>query len=156
MMGYSIEVKELPSQLTLQISKQVTFETIPAAMGEAFGAIMAQAEAGGATYAGPPFVIYPGGFEGDFPMVLHMPVAPGAAAPDPASGVELGEVAGGTAACVMHMGPYERLGEAYEAAQTWLQQNGKTPSGPPREIYLNDPGSVGPDELLTEIAFPIA
>ena len=155
-MDYTVQVKELPAQLTLQITKQVTFETIPAAMGEAFAAVMAQAEAGGATYAGPPFVIYPEECVGEFPMVLCMPVAPGGAAPDPASGVELTEVAGGTAASVMHMGPYERLGDAYAAMQTWLQANGKTPAGPPREIYLNDPGSVAPQELLTEIAFPIA
>ncbi len=81
---------------------------------------MAQAEAGGATYAGPPFVIYPEECVGEFPMVLCMPVAPGGAAPDPASGVELKEVAGGKAASVMHMGPYERLGDAYGVMQTWL------------------------------------
>ena len=41
--------------------------------------------------------------------------------------------------------------------QTWLKANDKAPAGPPREIYMNEPDEVGgPDELLTEVAWPVA
>jgi effector-binding domain-containing protein len=155
-MDYTIQVKQLPAQLALRTSKTVTMESIGPDVGEAFAAIMAQAEAGGHTFAGPPFAIYPEECVGQFPLVLCMPVAPGGAAPAAESGVELDEMPGCTAACTMHMGPYVGVGEAYKALQTWLTANGRTPAGPPREIYLNDPGTVAPDQLLTEVAWPIS
>jgi effector-binding domain-containing protein len=37
----------------------------------------------------------------------------------------------------------------------WIQEQGHQIAGAPREIYLNDPKSVIPDDLLTEIQFPI-
>ncbi len=154
-MDYSIQLKDLPAQLALQVNKPVTMETIGPAMGEAFQALMSQAEACAATYAGPPFVFYPEECAGEFPMVLCMPVAPGCGAPATESGVELADVPAVHAACVLHKGPYDKVGEAYGALQTWMTANGKTPSGPPREIYLNDPGQVPPAELLTEIAWPV-
>ena len=52
--------------------------TIAQAMGEAFGAIMAHVEAGGAQYAGPPFALYPDEMADEFDAVICMPVAPGA------------------------------------------------------------------------------
>lgn len=155
-MEYDVQIKELPAQLTLQVRKTVTMETIPTGVGEAFEAVMAQAEAGGHSYAGPPFITYPEECVDAFPLVLSMPVVPGGAAPDPASGVALQEVPGCTAACVMHVGPYDGVGGAYGALQGWMAANSKTPAGAPREIYLNDPDSVAPEELLTEVAWPIA
>jgi effector-binding domain-containing protein len=155
-MGYTIEIKELPAQLTLQTHKTVTMETIGQGMGEAFGAVMGQAEAGGHSYAGPPFVIYPEDCSGEFEMLLCMPVAPGGAEPAAASGVTLAEMPACTAACAMHLGPYDKVGAAYEALGSWMREHQRIPSGPPREIYLNDPAAVAPEELLTEIAWPIA
>lgn len=34
---------------------------------------------------------------------------------------------------------------------SWIAENGKIISGPVREVYLNDPREVNPDEILTEI-----
>lgn len=34
---------------------------------------------------------------------------------------------------------------------SWIAENGKMISGPVREVYLNDPREVNPDEILTEI-----
>ena len=155
-MDYTVQVKELPTQLALQTTKTVTMATIGQGMGAAFEAIMSQAESGGARFAGPPFVFYPEECVGEFPMTLCMPVTPGATEPRPGSGVQLLEVCGGPAACVLHKGPYDKLGDAYGVLQTWLKANAKTPAGPPRETYLNEPDKVRPGELLTEIAFPIA
>jgi effector-binding domain-containing protein len=37
----------------------------------------------------------------------------------------------------------------------WIQDHGHRIAGAPREIYLNDPQSVVPEDLLTEVQFPI-
>lgn len=154
-MDYSIQVKELPSQLTFQVKKTVTMDSIGRGLGEAFAAIMEQAEAGGADFAGPPFVIYPEECVGEFPLLLCMPVTAGCPEPAEGSGVELRETQPCTAACTLHLGPYSKLGDAYGVLQTWFKANGKVPAGPPREIYLNEPDKVAPDELLTEVAWPM-
>ena len=152
-MDYVVKRKELSAQLALTVRKRVTMGSIAPAMGEAFAAIMAHVEAGGAQYAGPPFALYPGEMADEFDVVLCMPVAPGATA---GPGVDLEEIPGGTFACTMHEGPYSTLGEAYEALQAWMAANDKQPGAPVREVYLNDPGSVPEAELLTEVGWTIA
>jgi len=151
-MDYDITLKELPATLALTAHKRTGMADIPAAMGEAFGAIMACAEAGGAQYAGPPFCLYPGEMGDEIDMVLCMPVAPGAAG---GPGVEVEDIPGGLVASVMHVGSYAGLRDAYGALQVWMAENGRRPAGPPREIYLSDPGSVPESVLLTEVAWPV-
>ena len=152
-MAYEVELKDVPAQLALTVRKHVTMATIAQAMGEAFGAIMAHVEAGGAQHAGPPFALYPGEMADEFDVVICMPVAPRATA---GPGVDLEEVPGGAVACTMHKGPYSAVGEAYGALQAWMAASGKRPAGPPREVYLNEPGSVPEGELLTEVDWPMA
>ena len=152
-MAYEIELKDLPAQLALTVRKRVTLATIAQAMGEAFGAIMAHVEAGGAQHAGPPFALYPGEMADEFDAVICIPVAPGATA---GPGVDLEEVPGGTVTWTIHKGPYSAVGEAYGALLAWMAANGKRPGAPAREVYLNEPGSVRADELLTEADWPLA
>ena len=102
--------------------------TIGQAMGEAFGAIMAHVEAGGAQYAGPPFALYPDEMADEFDVVICMPVVPGATA---GAGVALEEVPGGRVADDHARGPYPEVGEAYDALQNWMTDNGCRPAGRP-------------------------
>jgi effector-binding domain-containing protein len=150
-MGYDVQAKELPPRLALTVRKRVSMATISQATGEAFGVIMAHVQAGGAQYAGPPFSLYPGDIADEFDVIICMPVAPGATA---GPGVDLEEVPGGTVVSTMHEGPYAAVAAAYEALRTWMATNGKHPSGPPREVYLNSPAEVPESELLTEIDWP--
>ncbi len=66
------------------------------------------------------------------------------------------ELPGGRMAKVIHKGPYEASGPAYEKLFTWIEENGKQLSGPIREVYLNDPRAVGPEDTLTVIYAPVS
>ena len=154
-MDYSIQLKELPEQLALCSEHRATLQTIPAAMIAGFTAIMGSAGDGGLRYAGPPFVLYPTDVAGEFTMVVCLPVADDSPEPGADSGVTLRRIDGGRAACLLHTGPYSELQGAWGVLRTWLRANGKAATGKPRETYLNDPGSVPPAELLTEIAWPL-
>ena len=44
---------------------------------------------------------------------------------------------------------------AYEALSAWIEENGYEPTGVAYEFYLNDPGEVPPEELMTQISFPL-
>lgn len=153
MTDHAIETREIPAQLALTVHARVSLRTIAQGMGAAFEAIMKQAEACGAQYAGPPFCLYPDMPGDDFHIVLCMPVAPGAEA---GGGVGLEEIPGGLAATTLHKGPYSSMEETYAALQAWMAANSMRPAGPPREVYLNGPATAPESELLTEIDWPVA
>jgi AraC family transcriptional regulator len=66
------------------------------------------------------------------------------------------ELPGGPMALVVHKGPYERSAQTYKRLFAWIAENHKKIGGPTREVYLNDPQKVAPEELLTEIYAPVA
>lgn len=66
------------------------------------------------------------------------------------------ELAGGPMARITHKGPYEKSAAAYRKLFAWLAENHKKVAGPTREVYMNDPKKVPPEELLTEIYVPVA
>ena len=66
------------------------------------------------------------------------------------------ELAGGPMAKIIHKGPYDRSAQAYKTLFAWIAENHRKIAGPTREVYLNDPKKVAPDELLTEIYAPVA
>ncbi len=66
-------------------------------------------------------------------------------------------IAGGEYAMTTHFGPYNKLGETYaKLFGQWLPRSGrKVRSTPCFEIYLNDPQSTDPKDLLTDIYVPL-
>ena len=152
-MDYEVVEKELAPQLALAHRSAVTFATIADGIGAAFGALAEHAAGTGAKWAGPPFILYSEQCEGEFEIVVCMPVAPGATG---GVRVTLEEIPGGLVASTVHAGPYSEVGKAYAALQEWMTDNGRRPAGMVREVYLNDPGTVPAEDLLTEIAWPIA
>ena len=57
---------------------------------------------------------------------------------------------------MMHVGPYEKLGEAYAAMENYLKENGLESAGPPMEIYWSDPQEEkDTSKLQTELIWPI-
>lgn len=66
------------------------------------------------------------------------------------------ELLGGQMAKITHKGPYEQSAAAYKKLFKWIADNHKKVIGPMREVYMNDPKQVPPEEILTEIYAPIA
>ena len=66
-------------------------------------------------------------------------------------------VAGGEYAMTTHRGPYNKLGNTYAMLMGhWLPRSGRElRDAPCFEIYLNDPGSTVPKDLLTDIYAPL-
>ena len=148
-MAHDVQVKEISPQLALTVHERASLATIGEVIRAAFATIMKCAPS--AQFVGPPFALYPAEVTAQFDVVICAPTAPGAVA---AAGVALEEIPGGTMASTIHKGPYSSLGTAYGAVQAWIVANGKKPVGPCREVYLNAPGEVPDDELLTEIDWP--
>ena len=66
------------------------------------------------------------------------------------------ELPGGQMARIVHKGPYEKCAPTYKKLFEWIAENHKKVVGPTREVYLNDPKQISPEEILTEIYAPIA
>lgn len=101
------------------------------------------------------FITYEAGEyqERDVAMTYHQAVT--------AKGVETDEIhfkelCPVEAVCVYHKGAYDRLGEAYAFALTWLEQNGYQLTERPRECYISGCwDQEDPANYLTELQFPV-
>jgi len=69
--------------------------------------------------------------------------------------IKVYKLPGGKMAKIVHKGSYEECALTYEKLFSWISANGKKISGPVREVYLNDPREVQPEEILTEIYAPL-
>jgi AraC family transcriptional regulator len=66
-------------------------------------------------------------------------------------------IPGGEYAVTTHFGPYNKLGETYaKLFGQWLPRSGREMGSTPCfEVYLNDPQSTAPADLLTDIYVPL-
>ncbi len=89
--------------------------------------------------------------------------------PDELSGADLpevvlaerGEVAGselpsGRAAVLVHQGPYGRLGDSWGRMEELMAERHLLSAACGWEHYIDDPETVPPEELRTELVHPIA
>lgn len=66
-------------------------------------------------------------------------------------------IPGGDYAVTTHFGPYQKLGDTYtKLLGQWLPRSGRgLRSAPCFEVYLNDPQSTEPEDLITDIYAPL-
>src|SRR5208282_5113853 len=75
----------------------------------------------------------------------------------PAGDIGVQVIPGGEYAVTTHFGPYQKLGETYtELLGQWLPRSGhELRATPCFEVYLNDPQSTDPEDLVTDIYAPV-
>jgi hypothetical protein len=61
----------------------------------------------------------------------------------------------GRAVQVMHVGPYNKIGESYDVITAFANDNGLVAKGPGHEVYISDPRRVAPDKLKTIVRMPV-
>ncbi|MEV0584153.1 GyrI-like domain-containing protein [Nonomuraea sp. NPDC050310] len=58
---------------------------------------------------------------------------------------------GGTLAAATHVGPYDQINLTAHTLLTWCADHGHQPAGPIREVYVSDPATTAPDQLVTHL-----
>ena len=136
---YDVVTKRVPEQPYVSRSTRVYVRDLERFISDTF------AELGSADAAAPPFVLYHGpvNHDEDGPVEVCVPK------PDGTKRLPAGEIAYTGIRGDQCQFP-EILG-AYEAVYRWVNENGREPAGPAREIYLS---SLGGGERL-EIAVPL-
>jgi effector-binding domain-containing protein len=67
--------------------------------------------------------------------------------------IQSGEIPAGKVAQCLYTGPYNKIEPAYNALTAYVEEQGYKATGVAYEFYLNDPGEVEPEQLLTQIVF---
>jgi effector-binding domain-containing protein len=125
-------------------------------IGRLFGEMFQYLASQGVQPAGPPCAIYHDQEfkERDADIEVAVPLAVDVPATHRITMREMPTVE--LATCIA-AGPYENVGQAYEALMGWVEANGYRLAGPPREVYLRGPNETDdPNEYLTEVQFPIS
>ena len=153
----AISIVEVKPQLVLGIRKRGPYGTIATMIQQLCEFALAQ----GIQMIGPPVFIChemtsEQAMEADEAGTADVEVAiPIAERVEGTAEINCYELPGGKMAKTSHKGPYEECGPTYEKLFAWLAMNGKKLIGPTRELYLNDPHEVPPEEILTEIFAPV-
>ncbi len=151
---YDISIKQVPEQSAASKRVIADREGAISAIPYGFGAVMGHLGANGAGPTGVPFIVYhefpDDGSEAEIEICI-----PTADDVPSSAEIEVKAFPGGSMARTIHEGPYDQLGPAYHALTAWMQTHGHTPSGPAREVYLNSPEEVAPEDLRTEILWPV-
>ena len=70
-------------------------------------------------------------------------------------GLGVKKLEGAEVASTTHKGPFDQVENTIHALEAWIAENDYEIVGPYEEIYLTDPGKSTPEELLTEVRFPV-
>ncbi|GAA4959253.1 GyrI-like domain-containing protein, partial [Actinoplanes utahensis] len=154
-MTYEVTVKEVAIRPVAALTLRANLATIGEAIQHGFGTVIGAVSTAGATPDGPPFVIYHAVLDADTEgdVEICVPVPAGATLPEGV--VRYYEIPAGKVAATIHHGPYQEISPAYQVLETWIEEHGAGPHGAPREVYLDVPETVAPEELRTEVQFPI-
>ncbi len=75
--------------------------------------------------------------------------------PVAATGEQIRILAGSKCAKAVHRGAYDGLNQTYLKLGQWIEENGYKVVAPPYEKYISDPAETKPEDLITELYFPI-
>lgn len=147
-----MELRNTDELATIAARVVVPVEKLSEAMGSTYGKIMEYLGLHGIQASGPPFAVYHNMDMTALDVEIGIPVP----APVEGSGdLTPGTIRGGRAAVGTHTGPYDTIGDTYGALTAFMEEKGLEMDSFSYEFYLNDPREVPPDELKTEIFFPI-
>jgi effector-binding domain-containing protein len=76
--------------------------------------------------------------EEDADLEVCMPVRKGKAK----DGISIRELPGGRSVSLLHKGPYDQLGRAYDNILAFVKEKGYEIVMPTREVYLKHPGMI--------------
>lgn len=151
-MDVQCEVKERPVTPVLSIRTRCPVAELKQNIGLAYEKIEAYLGKLGRqpTYA--PFVAYYNMDMNDLDVEIGFPTEAGL----PGAGeIQASALPAGKALTAMYTGSYEKMAEAYAAIETWSQERDLKRVGIVYEFYHNDPSVTAPEQLITEIVFPL-
>ena len=146
-MSYVVELETMSERPAAVVAGTVSEGKVGSFIGKAFTSVMQALSEQHQFPVGEPFACYH--VNGNtFEIHAGFPVT----SPVTASGnVEPFMLPGGNVATTLHVGPYDKVADAYNAIMAWLPTQNLQPAGDPWEVYLDEPGV---DEPRTRVFVP--
>lgn len=147
-----MEIKRVEKRSSLMIRTTVPMERLSEAMGAAYGELSAYMGSRGIPFSGPPYALYRNMDMTALDVEMGFPLA------SPVEGdghINAGEIPAGDVAADLYEGSYEGIGEAYEKLKVYTERQGRSAEEWCYEFYLNSPEDTPPEQLRTEICFPL-
>jgi effector-binding domain-containing protein len=145
----AVEIVDLHPRETAVIRIDVEPSELKSTIGPALTEVADAMSSAGVDLAGPPFTRYLQWHAERVVAEVGFPVmrpAPGVGRVEPAS------LPAGAAASIVHLGPYETLGETYDRLQVWFSEQGRHAADDLWEVYWSDPqAEPDPGRWRTEI-----
>ncbi len=142
------QVVEQAAQPILAIRTRAAVGDLPNVLGPAYQSLVEYLTEMGTYPAGPPFVAYYNMDMADLDIAIGFPVAKELPGKD---NMKPGEIPAGKYATCMHIGPYNKIENAYNSLTEFIKEQDFTPSGVAYEFYLNDPRTIPEEELQTKV-----
>jgi hypothetical protein len=154
---FEISVREVPEQTVLTEQRRLRAHELPDWIGEVLDRQHASITAVGGSSTNAPLVLYHGEVNevSDGPVEVCTPVEPALADRlDAATRVEPAHREA-YVAIPKSLVAFPDILTAYDAVAGWIEREGETVLGSPREVYFADFDAAGPDDPVVDIAFPI-
>lgn len=155
-MATEVKVKQVEPVTVAFVAKKGSYSQIPLAFPDLYAWIAQQ----GYVPSGPRMGAYyqpPGQVpEEELVWEIQSPIVGDVAPCEPdEEGLGVKGVEGGEVAFALHEGPFDQVGAVWEVVKEWIAHNGYEIAGPGQEVYLSDPSNVRPEDLMTEVRFPV-
>ena len=147
-MSSKIELIERKKQDVLSIKTRASVQDLPNVIGDCYEKIMGYLTEIGEYPSDAPFVGYFNMDMNDLDLEIGFPVSKKL---DGKNEIISSEVPKGKYVYSRHVGSYDNFETTYNEIMEWMDKNNYEMSGKSYEFYLNDPSTVSPDELLTDI-----
>ena len=147
-----IKIITTQAQHAATIREKVRMEDISLAMGRVYGERSEFIMRKKLQVVGPPFTYYHSWSDDCIDLECGFPVSGPIEGDSRIKPFALPSV---RAAMATHVGPYHRLGETYAIVEKFIRSSNLVPAPYMWEKYLNEPGKVPDEQLLTEIYWPI-
>jgi len=147
-----IEFKDHDEQSALVVKAKCKLAEIGPTLGKCFQKVGAYMKEKGIKFEPPLFALYLKVDNGECELEGGAVVPKGTEGKDDVLAITLPK---GKVAFSTHLGPYEGLSDYWMALMKSLADQKKEPAGPGWEVYMNDPGSVKPEEIRTDIYIPV-
>ena len=141
-MTFEVNVKKVPTQQVVSLTRRVKVHKLDATIAESVDALRTLLQKQNVTAKDAPFGIFHGEIneQDDGPLEICIPASGNLKAE---GDVQVKQLAGGEAACVMTVGAqtdFPAILGAYDAAADWIQKNGYQIAESPREVWHSGPG----------------
>lgn len=149
-MQYDVQVEDREGVPIASVRKEINQSDIGAWVSEAAQVIFPALGAAGLRPIGPMYSRYHTWADDRTDCEVGIPISGSAPA-----GLTASEIPAGRSASTVHVGPYDTIPAAYEALTRWMENAGVASGPGPYEVHLSDPATTPPDQLKTEVVWPL-